>query len=60
MPTPKATHNAKPLMPKLNPKLVKECVFPHIEGKRKHGHITMTVMLHTEKKTNKQTNYEIR
>ena len=28
MPTAKATHIAKPLMPTLQPKLVKECVFP--------------------------------
>ena len=28
------THIAKPLLPKLNPKLVKECVFPNAERKR--------------------------
>jgi len=43
MPTPKATHIAKPLMPTLNPKLVKECVFPNAERKRKHGHTTKCI-----------------
>ena len=43
MPTPKATHIAKPLVPTLNPKLVKECVFPNAERKRKHGHTTLCI-----------------
>ena len=43
MPTPEATHIAKPLMPTLNPKLVKECVFPNAERKRKHGHTTKCI-----------------
>jgi hypothetical protein len=34
MPTPKATHIAKPLVPTLNPKLVKECVFPNAPEKK--------------------------
>jgi hypothetical protein len=45
MPTPKATHIAKPLVPTLNPKLVKECVFPNAPEKKARAYNTELIVI---------------